>query len=26
LSPLAEKEFTKRGWKLYEAFTIAAER
>ena len=26
LSPLAEKEFTKRGWKLYESFTIAAER
>jgi hypothetical protein len=26
LSPLANKEFTKRGWKLYESFTIAAER
>jgi len=26
LSPLAEKEYTKRGWKLYEAFTIAAAR
>jgi hypothetical protein len=26
LSPLAGKEFTKRGWKLYESFTIAAER
>ena len=26
LSPLAGKEFTKRGWKLFESFTIAAER
>src|SRR5215467_2092154 len=26
LSPRAEKEFTKRGWKLWESFTIAAER
>jgi hypothetical protein len=26
LSPLAEKEFTKRNWKMYESFTIAAER
>ncbi len=26
LSPLANKEFAKRGWKLYESFTIAAER
>ena len=26
LSPLANKEFEKRGWKLFESFTIAAER
>jgi len=26
LSPLANKEFEKRRWKLYESFTIAAER
>ncbi len=26
LSPLAQKHFTARGWKLYESFTIAAER
>jgi hypothetical protein len=26
LSPLAQKELTKRGWKLFESFTIAAER
>jgi hypothetical protein len=26
LSPRANKEFEKRGWKLYESFTIAAER
>jgi hypothetical protein len=26
LSPLAQKEFTKRGWKMYESYTIAAER
>ena len=26
LSPLAQKNFTERGWKLYETFTIAAER
>jgi hypothetical protein len=26
LSPLAEKEFTKRNWKMYESFSIAAER
>src|SRR5206468_1196010 len=26
LSPLAQKECTKRSWKLYESFTIAAER
>jgi hypothetical protein len=26
LSPLANKEFERRGWKLYESFTVAAER
>ena len=26
LSPLAQKNFTARGWKLYETFSIAAER
>jgi len=26
LSPLAGKEFTKLGWKMFESFTIAAER
>ena len=26
LSPLANKEFAKRNWKMYESFTIAAER
>jgi len=26
MSPLAQKEFTKRGWKIFETFSIAAER
>ena len=26
LSPLAQKNFTARGWKIYETFTIAAGR
>ena len=26
LSPLAQKELTKRGWKIFESFTTAAER
>jgi hypothetical protein len=26
LSPLAQKNFSAQGWKMFEAFTIAAER
>jgi hypothetical protein len=26
LSPLASKEFTKRDWKMFESYTIAAEQ
>ena len=26
MTPLAQKEFTKRGWKIYESFTTAAEQ
>jgi hypothetical protein len=26
MSPLAQKNFTSRGWKIYETFSIAAER
>lgn len=26
MTPLAQKGFTKRGWKIFESFTTAAER